>query len=301
MKKIYLTLLAFTFAFGSANAQVNLDLEQWTDNSPDGWFTFNQFMTFGLPQTVFQETADPGEGASSAEVITEDCPTCPTIDPSLSDTLAGVMIQDFALECTPTEFSFMYKYYPEGGSGEDEIAVGIQVFNWDETEQERVFVGFAFLVDDQEQNEWTTVDLVIDYDQYDVSQVPDSAEIFMISSASQGGIPGGPSAKKGTSAFVDDFSFACDDEEPNSINNYDAAQVNAYPNPASDVLNFDVEELNGGNIRVYDVTGRMIENVHISNSTMIMNVDNYNNGVYIYNISDANGDVVKTDKFVISK
>ena len=68
--RILLSTLMCFFLVSGTFAQTNLDLENWTGNECDGWGSLNQFMVFGAPQTTFQETTDPGEALSSAEMRT---------------------------------------------------------------------------------------------------------------------------------------------------------------------------------------------------------------------------------------
>lgn len=92
-------------------AQTNLDLEAWTGVEPDDWqFTSNGLMIIGAPQSVFQETGNPGEGLSSALLETVFCPPCiPFIG---SDTLPGIIQQVVPYINTPDSFSFLFKTAP---------------------------------------------------------------------------------------------------------------------------------------------------------------------------------------------
>ena len=71
LKKILRTILGklsmFLFFFLPSfffflSAQTNMNLEIWSGINPAGWATLNVFVPYGLPQTTFQETANPGEG-----------------------------------------------------------------------------------------------------------------------------------------------------------------------------------------------------------------------------------------------
>ena len=68
MKKLLFTFVIGAFLASGSIAQTNLDLESWTGNECDGWGSLNAFTFLGAPQTLFQETADPGEGANSAKI-----------------------------------------------------------------------------------------------------------------------------------------------------------------------------------------------------------------------------------------
>lgn len=76
--------------------------------------------------------------------------------------------------------------------------------------------------------------------------------------------------------------------------------INVYPNPATNFVNFKVDGLENGTVTINSVTGQEVVNTTISNSKQV-DVSNLNNGVYIYTVRNANGEVVKTNKLVIRK
>lgn len=80
--------------------------------------------------------------------------------------------------------------------------------------------------------------------------------------------------------------------------------VKAYPNPASDVVSFDVKTTADRNlkIRLYDINGRTIGNpISVKNeyeiSTTVVSVSNLQAGFYFYTVSE-NNKVIFKDKFV---
>ncbi|KAF2342515.1 T9SS-dependent choice-of-anchor J family protein [Flavobacterium tistrianum] len=80
--------------------------------------------------------------------------------------------------------------------------------------------------------------------------------------------------------------------------------VKAYPNPATDVLNFDVKTTQGRDlkIRLYDFNGRAIGNpISVKNesevSTAVVAVGNLVSGVYFYTVTE-NNKVIYKDKVI---
>ncbi|WP_294960615.1 choice-of-anchor J domain-containing protein [uncultured Flavobacterium sp.] len=80
--------------------------------------------------------------------------------------------------------------------------------------------------------------------------------------------------------------------------------VKAYPNPATDVLNFDVKTTQGRDlkIRLYDFNGRAIGNpISVKNesevSTAVIAVGNLVSGVYFYTVTE-NNKVIFKDKVI---
>lgn len=76
--------------------------------------------------------------------------------------------------------------------------------------------------------------------------------------------------------------------------------IKVFPNPAKNLVNFQVDGLENGNIVISSITGQVVVNTTISGTEKV-DVSNLNNGVYIYKVVDANGEVVKTNKLVINK
>lgn len=80
--------------------------------------------------------------------------------------------------------------------------------------------------------------------------------------------------------------------------------VKAYPNPATDVLNFDIKTTEGRDlkIRLYDFNGRAIGNpISVKNesevSTAVVAVNNLVSGVYFYTVTE-NNKVIFKDKVI---
>jgi|SRR5690554_86080 len=76
--------------------------------------------------------------------------------------------------------------------------------------------------------------------------------------------------------------------------------IKVYPNPANDFVNFKVDGLENGTITINSITGQEVVNASISGTEKV-NVNHLNNGVYIYTVRNANGEVVKTNKLIIRK
>ena len=76
--------------------------------------------------------------------------------------------------------------------------------------------------------------------------------------------------------------------------------LSVYPNPASDVLNINLDAA-AGNIATYqliDVTGRLLLNGNAENNAFSLNVDGVNPGLYFVNITLKDGSVA-TKRVVI--
>ncbi len=87
-------------------------------------------------------------------------------------------------------------------------------------------------------------------------------------------------------------------DEPASVNNNELTAVNIYPNPAKDVVNFQVG-LNGvstAKVVVTDLAGRVVATSNIeAGAELNLNVAHFAAGTYMYSVSA--GDSVLTGKF----
>lgn len=79
--------------------------------------------------------------------------------------------------------------------------------------------------------------------------------------------------------------------------------VKTYPVPANSFINIELDKTNNNSytLAIYNFLGRkMYERQNFSQKTTIT-LDEYTRGVYIYHLTDANGRLVKTGKFQVSK
>ena len=81
--------------------------------------------------------------------------------------------------------------------------------------------------------------------------------------------------------------------------NYSALFSNAYPNPASNFVNFDCEMQNA-TIAIYNMMGQEVIRQDVNDTHVSVNVSDLTDGIYFYSII-VNGDAVKTSKLVVRK
>ncbi len=79
------------------------------------------------------------------------------------------------------------------------------------------------------------------------------------------------------------------------------SKINIFPNPANDIVNFNLDELNDGSITINSITGQEVANVVVTNSIEQVNVSHLSNGFYIYTVRNLGGTIVKTGKLIIRK
>jgi hypothetical protein len=81
------------------------------------------------------------------------------------------------------------------------------------------------------------------------------------------------------------------------------SSIHFYPNPASTTINFEfampVER--GFSLQVFSFLGRQVLSVPVSSSRVSLNVSDLFKGVYVFQLRDANGRVVASNKFQVSR
>lgn len=78
------------------------------------------------------------------------------------------------------------------------------------------------------------------------------------------------------------------------------SEVNIFPNPASNKIN--ITGVSSESILlIFDVNGKLVENSRLKKSNTSLNVSNYENGTYFYQIVALNGNTIGKGKFVVAK
>lgn len=75
---------------------------------------------------------------------------------------------------------------------------------------------------------------------------------------------------------------------------------NAYPNPASSMVRFDVNCEGSASLVLYNLVGREVMRQNVENGQVVLSVSDFEDGIYFCNLV-VNGQVVKTEKFVVAK
>ncbi len=105
-----------------------------------------------------------------------------------------------------------------------------------------------------------------------------------------------PAPQPGTELEVDGIVF----NTPSGVTDIagNAIQVNVYPNPASELINFATEE-EGLSLQVFDLSGKLVLSGAMEKGKNTFHINQLENGSYIYMVKAENGTVVAKDKFVV--
>jgi len=79
-------------------------------------------------------------------------------------------------------------------------------------------------------------------------------------------------------------------------------EVTAYPNPASENINFKIDGNKIVEIRIFNVSGQLIRTENVKGINQLrMSINAFSQGIYSFRMMDADGNVIKNGKFTIAK
>ena len=97
-------------------------------------------------------------------------------------------------------------------------------------------------------------------------------------------------------AIINGAAIVVDPSTLSASDNVLSNAISVYPNPSSSLINISIENLNIKNVKLIDVTGKVIYN---NNSAKSIDVSNYSKGLYILKIASNEGGVA-SKKVVIN-
>jgi hypothetical protein len=83
----------------------------------------------------------------------------------------------------------------------------------------------------------------------------------------------------------------------------DKAMIRFYPNPATTVINFEFKTpvSTGFTLQVFSFLGRKVLTVPVTNNKLTVSISELNRGIYVFQLRDANGRIVESNKFQVNK
>lgn len=186
---------------------------------------------------------------------------------------------------SPERMTGYYQYAPVSG---DSAAFYVELTRYDALNQTKEVVGTGNLIITAAQNAWTQFSVDINYTS---QNTPDSINIIMASSAGYDLVNLQNSAGQlGSALSLDDLSF----EFPASIEETDEANIQVFPNPASDHIQVQVQDINEPvRLRLYNLNGQLVREVRNQADQLSMDLQDLSNGQYIL--------VVQTDFKLIGR
>lgn len=309
MKKLIFTfsLSIIVFLF-DANAQIpNGFMENWAPAStglpedPVSWTTTNLLTSLFLgsnPQSIFKVTDSYSGYAAKVTTIKQ---TNNQSQGNLPDTTGFMVLGTINLDGTllpvpynyptkPNSLNFYSKYNP---NGTDTAIVGVLMFKYNTTLNKRDTIGTGFYLVGSNQTSYVLSTAPINYSITNVN--PDSMLIFV--AASHRDTITGQYPKVGSAFFVDHFYF---DITAGIENNNVSTSVTVYPNPSTFAVNFKFDaDHQPKEILIYDMQGRLVENVSVNSTFHTISTENWTKGLYTYSLLGNDNSVLKTGKFQV--
>ena len=82
-----------------------------------------------------------------------------------------------------------------------------------------------------------------------------------------------------------------------SVEDVEETTLNVYPNPVKDVLTVSAEDMK--QVTVYNALGQLVKSINCSDSTVQINVNDLQNGMYIVNVINHNGEITTSKVSVL--
>jgi len=301
-KNLLLTFVLFAATTLNIVAQTqppNAGFDNWVPigafENPNGWSSFNNFYSYGVPAMSYK-TSDANSGFA-IRLISETAIVPPPFGTNTLDTLAGFVFLGSADMSNP---GISYTYRPTSmeafvkgtimPGGNAMIIATLR--KWDITTHARVQVGMAV---------YDMISSIANYTQistpfnYSLPDLPDTLEIkIMAGDVGPGGI-----IMPGNIFFVDDisFTFPVGISEKSEINQ----GINIFPNPTSDKVTISsLKEIN--TIEIYNMLGEKVYSViNFKNPDLLperqtkeIDLAGFQKGIYLVRINS--GDRIYIEK-----
>lgn len=301
MKRTAATFLILTSLILNSIAQPNGGFEYWTPEytyeNPDDWQTFNFLSILGPPNplSAFKAIGLDKYSGNYALMLKSVFVNNNPMPGNIPDTFGCAFKGKIELSPTSFKAGFPYTGRPEklefyskySPVGDDSGLVGVYLRKWNGIIYDTIGMGML------------TVSTTPTYEMFELSinysstEQPDSAIIVFYSSKDS------TTARVGSTLFVDDVIFKgwVGIEEQTSYPD----KVHVFPNPAKDNTSIVTEIEGAENIRIIDVSGKVIGWYKIQNYKASINTGSFAEAMYFYEIRDKKEKVLTKGKFNVVK
>ncbi len=274
MKKFLLSITAIA-AFGAVKSQVNLDLETWSSGSPSGWINTNMLYA---PVTITEET---GNVSGSSMKLTADSVYGIIPQTTGQTDTAAFAFQIIANAPTYSSIQFDYKTDYPGTTDTGTLFIG---FIHNDTLRGATF-------DLQPSAAWYStppVQLSGIYSQLaGLGHATDSVYIEINAETKK---------TRGNAVYIDNIILTANNASVYEL--FSDVNVKVYPNPANDIINFELNTDENVTITIYKIDGSVVKTTSAFQRLNAVSIDNLDKGSYMYTVSTLNGNIVKTGQFI---
>lgn len=292
MKK--LLLVAALGAFFSSNAQSipNGGFESWTNmgsyETPASWDNLNSYSAAFSVYTCTKGTpGNPGSSYMKLVSKTTAVGVAPGVAVSgqidLSNPASPKLKSGFPYTSRPAYLIGNWQYMAYGA---DQGSITILLTKWNTTASKRDTIGYRKYMLQGMVMSWGKFSIPITYQ---MAGNPDSAAIVLSAS--------GTTPVNNSYLYVDNLDFS---NFPNSTQSVENLGFETYPNPTNGLIT--VKSNNASDrtvVNVLDISGKVILNTSFKNSSEVIDLSTFNEGVYFIQLS--NGEAVETKKIILTK
>jgi len=100
------------------------------------------------------------------------------------------------------------------------------------------------------------------------------------------------------------YSFGQTDPVRTAGNGQNPRQIRCYPNPATTAIFFELKARNpqeSAQLRIYNFLGKKVVDIPRMNTSIRIDLNNLNRGIYIYQLTDVQGRIMESGKFHVEK
>ena len=291
MKTHLLSIAFVAFTFTQSLAQIpDGGFENWssgTCDEPTGWSTVNGSTSILGLCTAQEETANPYSGTSALKIQTGELgfPVFQTVPGLVSNGTINIQSQSVTggvpFTERPAAFKGWYRAQPENGDSYSMIAVLINENTGDS-------VGVAIFEGTATVTNWTQF---IEPVQYLNQQTPTVLQITMFASD-----PLDP--QDGSTVYFDELDY---ESITVDIEERDLANINVYPNPATDMVFFNIGNVENAVVEVYNMLGLKVLESTVSEMNNQLNVSTLSAGTYVWEMSSNTGQQLKVGILLVAR
>ncbi len=262
--------------------------ENWSSGNcgePTGWSTVNGSTSILGLCTAQRETANPYSGSSALKIQTGQLgfPVFQTVPGLVSNGTINIQSQSVsggvAFAERPTAFTGWFRAEPVNGDTYSMIAVLINENTGDS-------VGVAIFEGTSTVTNWTQFNQPV---QYLNQQTPTLLQITMFASD-----PNNPQI--GSTVYFDELDY---ESITVGLNNMNIETVNIYPNPATDMVFFNLGATESASVSVYNILGVSVLERSITGSDNLLDVSGLPSGTYIWQASNMDGKPLHAGKLQV--
>lgn len=290
MKKFTIILTVLIAMTIITNGQIpNNGFENWTTvgsyENPNSFVTCNGNGGTGYPVTKSNDhyPANVGNYSIRLENLTPGATSCSTYGFANSVPYIGYNGASFPITGHPSSFCGYYKFLPQSNDTMT-IACGLYLNG--------AMVAYVMVNITNTISNWTSFN--VPFSSYTTA---DSASIGLSAFYSLGTMP----LIQGNSVlFVDNLSF---DNLITSVSEQitEKKAFSLYPNPASDIINLNIDNINNTNLtlNIYNVIGTLVKSEMLKQNKRQINIGDLSNGVYMVTIKSK--DLTESQRLLIQR